>query len=281
MHHHQKKNRCVGVLQDISGLGRCSLAAALPVLSVMGVQCCPVPTAAYTNQTGYPSYASLDCEALLKEFITQWKAHGVTLDGIYTGFMSSTGQLEAVQCFIDAFRMPGTLLLIDPVMGDNGQRYPCFDEAFCNAVRAFAAGADVITPNVTEACLLTGTSYAFFSEQDAAGQEALLRRMCETLPPKRIVITGWRKGDFVCNAAWDHGAFTVQASPAAGGSWSGTGDLFTSALCGGLLRGDGLEACVQRAVRFLAPALRDAVRMGLPGEGGIPFELHLQELLST
>ena len=269
----------VAVIQDISGLGRCSLAAALPVLSVMGVHCCPVPTAVYTNQTGFPSFASFDCGPLLNDFTLQWKKHGVTLDGIYTGFMASAAQVEAARGFIDAFRTSGSLLLVDPVMGDDGQRYPCFDAEFCDAMRAFAAQADVITPNVTEACMLTGTDYSSFVEQDESGQRALLRRMCEALPPNRAVITGWRRGGAIRNAAWDNDTFTVYESPAAGGSWSGTGDLFASALCGGLVRGYSLDWCVRRAMRFLAPALKDAARFGLPGVGGVPFEMHLRELL--
>ncbi|MDR2687344.1 MAG: PfkB family carbohydrate kinase [Oscillospiraceae bacterium] len=269
----------VAVVQDISGLGRCSLAAALPVLSAMGVQCCPVPTAVYTNQTGFPRFASLDCGALLGDFTALWKEHGVTLDGIYTGFMSSTGQLEGAQAFIDAFRAADNLLLVDPVMGDDGKRYPCFDSAFCDAMWAFAAQADVITPNVTEACFLTGTPYEAFIGQDGEEQRALLRRMCEALPPKRVVVTGWRRGNAVCNAAWDGGAFDVHESPAVRGSWSGTGDLFAAALCGGLVKGHSLGDSVRRAMRFLEPALKDAKRLGLPGVGGVPFELHLRELL--
>ena len=273
------KNNRVAVLQDISGLGRCSLAAALPVLSVMGAQCCPVPTAVFTNQTGFSRFAVLDCGPLLKEFPVLWKAHGVELGGIYTGFMSSAGQLEAARDFIGAFRRPDTLLLADPVMGDGGARYPCFDGAFCRAMREFAARADVLTPNVTEACMLAGVEYHTLMGQDAAGQLETLRLICEALPPKRVVITGWRRGDKICNIAWDDGAFTVYESPAVAGSWSGTGDLFASALCGGLLRGDPLDTCVRRAMRFLEACLQSAARLSLPKEEGVPFELYLKELM--
>ena len=269
----------VAVLQDISGLGRCSLAAALPVLSAMGVQCCPVPTAVYTNQTGYPRFASADCEPLLKDFAELWKEFDVKLDGIYTGFMASIGQLEAARGFIDAFRTQNNLLLVDPVMGDDGRRYPGFGDAFCQAMRSFAARADVITPNVTEACILTDTNYGLFTALDEGEQRRALRRMCEALPPNKIVITGWRKGNAVCNAAWDNDAFTVYESPNLGGSWSGTGDLFASALCGGLVRGYSLDWGVRRAMRFLEPALKDAARLDLPGVEGVPFEMHLKELL--
>lgn len=267
------------VIQDISGLGRCSLAAALPVLSVMGIQCCPVPTAVFTNQTGFSRYASLDCESLLLQFPDLWKEHGVQLDGIYTGYMASPGQLRAAQAMIDAFRTPDCLLLVDPVMGDDGRRYPSFDSTFCEEMRTFAAQADVITPNVTEACLLAGADYRDFAQEDAAGQEALLRQISTVLPAQTVVITGWRKKDAVCIFARQDHQILIIESPAVQGSFSGTGDLLASALCGGLLRGDSLEASLRRAMRFLQAALRDAVRFGLPGPEGIPFELHLKELL--
>ena len=269
----------VAVIQDISGLGRCSLAAALPVLSVMGVQCCPVPTAVFTNQTGFPRFASLDCAPLLREYPGLWRTLGVALDGIYTGFMSTTEQIEAAQGLIDAFRAPGALLLVDPVMGDDGARYPCFDEVFCKAMRAFAAQADVLTPNVTEACLLTDTDYTVFAHGSESEQENTLRRVCELLPSRRAVITGWRRGACVVNAAKEEHSVAFYASPAVEGSWSGTGDLFASALCGGLVRGDSLEPAVGRARRFLEASLRDAARLALPKEGGVPFEPHLKELL--
>jgi len=275
-----KNNRRLAVIQDISGLGRCSLAAALPVLSVMGAQCCPVPTAVFTNQTGFSRFASLDCEALLREFPALWKEHGVALDGIYTGFMSSVGQLDAARGFIEAFRTSESLLVVDPVMGDDGARYPCFDDAFCRAMRSFAARADVITPNVTEACLLTGTPYSFFAAQDEEDQLELLRRMCRALPSKQIVITGWRRGDKIRIFACGGDGYSIYESPNLEGSWSGTGDLFASALCGGLLRGDSLDASIRRAMRFLEASLADAARLACPKEEGVPFEPHLKELLT-
>jgi len=265
------------VLQDISGLGRCSLGAALPVLSVLGVQCCPVPTAVFTNQTGFSRFASLDCGAFLKEFIALWQYHGVALDGIYTGYLSSAEQIAAVRAFLDAFRAPDTLLLIDPVMGDHGQRYPGFDDALCAAVAEFAAQADVITPNVTELCLLAGEDYGAFTSRDAAGQLEMLRHMCEQLPPPMAAITGWRRGGAVCNVTWREGALRVFESPSLPGSFSGTGDLFASALCGGLLRGDSLEGAAARATRFLERAIAQADPAR--GEEGVPFENHLRELL--
>jgi len=267
----------VATIQDISGLGRCSLAAALPVLSAMGVQCCPVPTAVFTNQTGFNRFASLNCEVLLRDFIELWQCHGVILDGIYTGYLSSARQIGAARAFIEAFRTGNTLLLVDPVMGDHGERYPGFDDALCAAIGDFSSRADIITPNVTEACILTGMNYGRFMRLDAAGQLESLRRMCEQLPPAMVVITGWRRGEAVCNAAWSGGELRIFESPAMPGSFSGTGDLLSSALLGGLLRGESLCDAAARAARFLERAIADADPAR--GEEGVPFENHLRELI--
>ena len=269
----------IAVIQDISGLGRCSLAAALPVLSVLGTQALPVPTAVYTNQTGFPRFEVHNCEALLKKYPSLWQQHSVVLDGIYTGFMASQEQLAAAQAIIDAFRQNNTLVLIDPVMGDNGQRYPEFDEKLCHAIASFAMQADVITPNVTEAHLLVGQDVQPFLRAPPPEQETMLQALCEALPQPQVIITGWRRGEHVCNFAWAHGAFKIYASPAVAGSYSGTGDLFASAVCGGLVNGDGLDASICRAMRFLEAALQDAAAQKLPEEHGIPFENHLKELL--
>ena len=271
--------KTTAVIQDISGLGRCSLAAALPVLSVMGLQCLPVPTAVYTNQTGFSRFASLGCEALLKEFPVLWQEHGVGLDGIYTGFMASREQLGAAQTIIDTFRRPGTLLLIDPVMGDNGQRYPGFDDDLCRAIAQFAAQADVITPNATEACILAGLDPGAFMQGSPEQQEAMLRQTCDILPQEQVIITGWRRGNCVCIISRESNTFIIYESPAVAGSWSGTGDLFASALCGGLLQGGNLDQSIRRAMRFLEAALKDAAHSNLPEAEGIPFERHLKELL--
>ncbi|MDR2752737.1 MAG: PfkB family carbohydrate kinase [Oscillospiraceae bacterium] len=273
----------VAVVQDISGLGRCSLGAALPVLSVLGAHVCPVPTAVFTAQTGYARYAVQDCAALLQQCIASWQFHGVALDGIYTGFCGSVAQAQGAQALITAFRKPGTLLLVDPVLGDDGNRYPCIDDALQAEIAAMATTADVLTPNVTELLLLTGGNFSAFEQQDEPAQLAILRRACTQLGVPTVVVTGWRRGSQVRNLAWQRASSGKNAvcnlvqSPAAPGSFSGTGDLFASALCGGLLRGDSLVASIRRAVRFLAVALADADPAN--GRAGVPFEPHLKELL--
>jgi len=271
------------VIQDISGLGRCSLAAALPVLAALGVQACPVPTAVLTSQTGFRRFAQLDCAPLMEEFTPVWRELNVNLDGVYTGFMGTPRQLAAAQALIDAFHSP--LLLIDPVLGDDGALYPCFDNAFLSAMRQFAAQADILTPNVTEACLLTGTDYAQFAAMDEESQRGMLEQICAALPAKITAITGWHCGGDVCTVLSNHGKTIVYKSPAVEGSYSGTGDLFAACLFGYLLRGETPEAAMPNIMAFLEACLRsasaDARTSNVPAEEGVPFERHLNLLIHS
>ena len=271
------------VIQDISGLGRCSLAAALPVLAALGVQACPVPTAALTSQTGFRRFEQLDCAPLMEQFPLVWKDLNIKLDGVCTGFMGTPRQLNAAQSLIDTFRPP--LLMIDPVLGDDGALYPCFDEAFLAAMRRFAAQADILTPNVTEACLLTNTNYAQFAAMDEAAQHNALEQICTVLPASITAITGWRCGDNVCTVLSNHGKTTVYKSPAVEGSYSGTGDLFAACLFGYLLRGVSPEKAMPNIMSFLEACLRsaaaDARTSNVPAEEGVPFERHLNLLINS
>ncbi|MCL2195253.1 MAG: PfkB family carbohydrate kinase [Oscillospiraceae bacterium] len=269
----------LAVIQDISGLGRCSLGAALPVISAMGVHALPVPTAVYTNQTGFSRFAALGCEPLLGKYPSLWQEHGVTLDGILTGFMGTHAQLAAAQTMINTFRTPDTLLLIDPVMGDNGQLYPVFDDDFARAIADFARQADVITPNVTELCLLAGECPMTFLRAPPDEQRRMIIQLCAALPQPTIIVTGWKVDDLVFNAAWQHGKLSSYSTSAVAGSYSGTGDLFAATVCAGLVRGDALQDCITRAAKFLHAALTEAAQRNLPPKHGVPFEHHLKELL--
>ncbi|MDR3313640.1 MAG: bifunctional hydroxymethylpyrimidine kinase/phosphomethylpyrimidine kinase [Oscillospiraceae bacterium] len=283
------RQKRVAVINDICGLGRCSLAAALPVLSVLGVQPCPVPTAVLTNQTGYESYALLDCEPLLRRFPAEWRKRGLRLDAISTGFFASVGQVEAARALLESFRCAAggdCFLLVDPVLGDHGKLYSVVNPPLLAAVTALAALADVLTPNVTEACLLTGESWAVFETASEAEQLLVLERMGSKLlagNANLVTITGWRRGDEVCTLLFLAGdnepSAAVYASPAVAGSYSGTGDLFAAALCGLLLQGAPPKEALRRITRFLEAALRAAAEEGAPGADGIPFEPCLGLLL--
>lgn len=265
------------VIQDISGLGRCSLAAALPVLAALGVHACPVPTAVLTSQTGFSRFALCDCASVMNEFPGVWKDLDVRLDAAYTGFLGSAARLEAARALIAVFHPP--LILIDPVLGDDGALYPCFGEEYLRAMRGFIAEADVLTPNVTEACLLTGASYARFVAAGEDEQYKTLKSMCEALPAHSTVITGIRQENTVANFVYNHGQCSTFKTPRIGGSYSGTGDLFAACLCGYLLRGVSPEIAVPKIIGFLQACLRSAKALGAPPEEGVPFELHLGMLI--
>ncbi len=144
----------IAVINDLSGLGKCSLTAAIPVISVMGVQACPLPTAVLSNQTGYESYFCEDFTEHMEPYMEQWKKRGFFPDGIYTGFLSDDKQADRILKFMDAFAGKDTLILTDPVMGDDGAVYPIYTEELRSRFCELTRRSYVITPNLTEALLL-------------------------------------------------------------------------------------------------------------------------------
>ena len=144
----------IAVLNDLSGLGKCSLTAAIPVISVMGIQACPLPTAVLSCQTGFPSYFCDDYTERMDKFMDEWKKLDFQPDGIYTGFLADAAQADKVVSFIEQFGGENVKILVDPVMGDDGEEYSIYTEALCEKMRFLAKRAAVITPNLTEALLL-------------------------------------------------------------------------------------------------------------------------------
>ena len=132
------------VIHDLSGFGKCSLTAAIPVLSALGVQCCPVATAVLTGQTGYPCYHCTDLTAMLPDYIDAWGKNNAHFDAIYSGFLTGAEQISQVLDFIRQFREEHTLLLVDPVMGDDGNAYPFFTPGLLNGMKELTLEADVI-----------------------------------------------------------------------------------------------------------------------------------------
>ena len=150
------------LINDLSGLGKCSLTAAIPVLSVMGIQACPMPTAVLTSQTGFKSFYCNDCTDKLDYYTEEWKKLGFQPDGIYTGFLSSEKQVEKILNFINSFETENTLVLVDPVMGDGGRTYSLFTDTLACKMKKLVTAADVITPNLTECCILCDIDYCEF-----------------------------------------------------------------------------------------------------------------------
>ena len=155
-HNNQKK---IAVINDFSGFGRCSIAVALPILSVMKVQCCPLPTSIFSNHTGFPSYFFEDYTSRMVPYMQEWKKLDLHFNGICSGFLGSKEQIEIVKKFFKEFKTEETQIIVDPVMGDYGKPYPTYTEEMCGEMKKLVEFADILTPNVTEACVLTDTPY--------------------------------------------------------------------------------------------------------------------------
>ena len=158
LHDHNRQNK-IAVINDMSGFGRCSLAVSIPVISHMKIQCCPVPTSIFSNHTGFKEYFFEDYTSKMNEYISNWKKINLQFKGILSGFLGSKEQINIVRSFIEDFRTEDTLVIIDPVMGENGKPYPTYTQEMCQEMKQLVQYADVLTPNLTEACILTDTPY--------------------------------------------------------------------------------------------------------------------------
>ena len=275
----------IAVINDLSGFGRCSLTAAISVIASMGVQPCPLPTAILSGQTGYPSYFYDDYTDKMDEFRREWKKMGVSFDGIYTGFMSDGRQIEKVFDFLDTFYRKKTFLLTDPIMGDGGRRFGMCTPEFLGMMKELTARADIITPNLTELCLLTDTDFRMIELMtDEKHLLTIVEQMARNVMDrgtKAVVVTGIRFTDSsdgvqkMGNLAVTRKEKFLSAFPFVGGSYSGTGDLFASVIAGGRARGDKLEKSMETAGRLIGLALEDSVRGKVPRNDGVDYEQYL------
>lgn len=278
----------IAVINDLSGFGRCSLTAAISVLSVMGVQACPLPTAILTAQTGYPSYYCDNYTDKMEYFRSEWKKMNQHFDGIYTGFVSDEKQITQILRFINTFKSTDTFLLVDPVMGDEGQPYPIYTPTLLEKMYELAVSADIITPNLTELCLLTDSDYQSLISHDSPDEliqiiRTLGQEFCKK-GPKHVIVTGIRFQDRdgiakMGNLLVDSKAFSLFSFPYIGGSYSGTGDLFASCIAAGTVRGYSLPSVIQTAGDFLEQSLIDSVKEQIPHNDGVNYEQYLPLLL--
>lgn len=279
----------IAVIQDLSGLGKCSLTAAIPVISAMGVQACPMPTAILSNQTGYESYYLDDYTEHMDAYMDEWEKRGFVPDGIYTGFLGSVCQVEKILKFLEHFCKEGTKVLVDPVMGDNGKVYKFYTGQLAEQMKKLCRRANVLTPNLTEALILLGGEekmksfweQALTEEKQKQEVETIARRLKEIYACDGVIITGInicgqeeKMANLVCT---DEKVHWCEAKKY-GGSYSGTGDLFASVISAGMVKGDDLVRSVKKAVSFLEKSIRDAKEEGTDRNDGVCFETYLSEL---
>lgn len=272
-HNHQKK---IAVINDFSGFGRCSLAVALPLISHLGIQCCPLPTAIFSNHTGFASYYFDDYTDSMAPYMAEWKKLDLRFEGILTGFLGSVRQIGLVEDFLQDFTTARTTVIIDPVMGDNGRPYATYTPELCQEMKRLVQYADVLTPNLTEACILTDRPYREkFSEAELLD---MAKQLCDQ-GSARVVLTGVDRGEFLENYCYerDRGSAVVRTHRVAP-QRSGTGDVFSSIVAAGVVREVPFEKSVRTAADFIKICLKRSSELDIPTTDGVCFEEVIHKL---
>lgn len=278
----------LALIHDICGIGHCSMTVALPIVSVMGIQACPVPTAIFSNHTGYSDWYKVDLSEHLSPYLEAWNKQKVSLDGIYCGYLGSGEQLSMVLSLVKSH--PDTLFFLDPVMGDHGRLYRAITPQHVAAMKTLVSCAQYIVPNITEACVLTDTAY---QEHFSSDELHRIASKLHTLGPSQVVITGIREGELLTNfisiAVPDHisdispsqiSAHTSCVSmPVAGRPRPGTGDIFASVLVSEIINKQPLEPSVQKAAQFVSDCIKLSDINQIPEKEGTCFELLLPTIL--
>lgn len=266
-HNHQKK---IAVVNDFCGFGRCSLTVSLPVISALGIQCCPLPTAVFSNHTGFQSFYCTDFTEHMDAYIAEWARLDLRFDGILTGFLGSEEQVEIVKRFLERFKQTGTTAVVDPVMGDYGSLYSTYSPRLSKKMKDLVPYADILTPNLTEACILTETEYrADLDEDDLL---ALCREL-SAMGPRKIVVSGLERGESLENFVYEAGKEPVRILEHKVGAFrSGTGDVFSSMLAADAVNGIDFTQSVRHASSFIAKTLRRTLELEAPKTDGICFE---------
>ena len=273
-HNNQKK---IAVVNDISGFGRCSITVAMPIISALKLQCCLVPTSIFSNHTGYPHYFFDDYTAKMPEYIENWKKLDLEFEGIYSGFLGSREQIDIVRSFIRDFKTERTVVIVDPVMGDHGKAYVTYTKEMCQEMKRLTEYADILTPNLTEACILTDTPY---SDRHWTMRELI--SMAEAIRkegPERIVITGIRQGDFVANLVYEAGEEPrILRSHRVGSERAGTGDVFSSIIAADAVNQVPFAQSVKKAGNFVKKCILRSEELDIPRPDGVCFEEYLTTL---
>ncbi|MDL2231100.1 pyridoxamine kinase [Bacteroidales bacterium OttesenSCG-928-L19] len=252
-----KKNRIVAI-HDISGFGRVSLTVVIPILNAMGFNVCPLPTAILSTHTQFPDFTFLDLTDEMKKIIASWKKQHIEFDAFYSGYLGSPEQIGIVKNFIADFKKTDDLVVVDPVLGDNGKLYTNFDERIVKEMRELIKVADVITPNLTEVSFLLDQPYRTENTDDQL-KEILLSLSAQG-PPIVIITSVPVLGDPHTTSVYAYnrngGRFWKVTCPYLPAHFPGVGDTFTSVITGALLQGDSLPIALDRATQFCYQGIR-------------------------
>lgn len=278
-----EKQKRVAAIHDISGIGKCSLTAAIPVISAAGIEAAAMPTAVLSTHTGdITGYTYRDLTNDLNPMAAHWKSLGITFDGIYSGFLGSTEQVDIVCGFIEMFKNDKTVVIVDPAMADGGKMYTTFDDNFANEMILLCKKADIIVPNLTEAAFLLGEEYIEppYSKEYI---ESIMKRL-SLLGPSMVVLTGvaFNNDEIGCAVySRDTDEVYYRFSEKYEGIYYGTGDLFASALTGAYLQGKSIYESAEIALEFTCSAIRRTYEAGTDTRLGVNFEQGIADYIKA
>lgn len=276
----QKK---IAVINDIAGYGRCAMTVLLPIISYLGVQACPLPTSIFSSNTAFPDFFMDDYTDRMEAYIESWEKIGLNhgFHGIVTGYLGSVRQIEIVKRFIREFAGEDTLVIVDPVMGDHGRLYSAYTVELCTELKKLVALADIVTPNLTEACHLADLPY---KETGWKRKElfAMAGRLA-AMGPSHVVITGIPQGEYLANYVFvkeerEEPAARLIRVHKAGEERCSTGDVFTAVIAADAVNGVSFDKSVRKAAGFVKRCVEEAVALETPPAEGVPFERVLWRL---
>lgn len=273
------KQKKIALINDITGFGRCSVTVELPIISALKIQVCPLPTALLSVHTGFKNYFMDDFTGKMDAYIDSWQKNSLKFDAIATGFLGSAAQIDITRRVIKNF--PATVI-IDPVMGDHGRIYATYTPEMCRRMRELLEFADLVTPNLTEACELLSMPYP----EGGVVSDSELATMAANIAAKtrggRVIITGATldadNGTNITNFIYDGGKIDFVTSKRIGGDRSGSGDVFFAVAAASWLNGETLTDSTRKAADFVAKCIAHAEKLNLPWNWGLPFEEFLTDL---
>lgn len=270
----QRQQRVIAI-NDISSFGKCSLTVAISILGASGLETCAVPTAVLSAHTGFKGYTFCDLTENILPSAEHWRKLGLEFDGIYSGYLGSKEQVECVSKLMDMFDVK--IKLVDPVMGDDGVLYDGFRADFCDEMKKLIKRADVIVPNVTESCLLTGIEYRQEHTKEYINELIMaLKDICDA----SIIITGINsKKDKISTVVYENGKTVYIENDKQRAVYSGTGDVFASTFMASLMRGKSLVESAHIAAEFVGECIEITKKVSSNRHYGINFELNTKSLL--
>ncbi len=281
----------VAIINDLSGLGRCSMAVQLPIINTLGHTALPLPTGVFSCQSAFSSYHFTDLSEQMKNTINDWKKENILLDGIIVGFMMSKDQINLVKDCIDKLAAKDTVILVDPIIGDNGEIFSFFTNDYAKELKNIIKKANIITPNVTELCILSDVSYEKLTAQKNLDIDNYLEKIKNTAMSllsdslETVIVTGIKYIDYngkelVYNLFVKKDDFGYSGSDYKIGSFSGTGDMLTALICGYILQGKNMHETIDDTSRYIKKTIDKSLDLKDKREFGTNFELTLKELTS-